>query len=192
MDPIASCAIEPLSPGCLDDYLRFFDRDAFADNPGWAFCYCNFLFADHAAKRWQDHAAAENRAAVARLIEEGRLQGHLAYIDGTPVAWCNATPRAQVPALRDESDPDADAVGSILCFVVAKPWRRRGLATRLLAAACEGFARQGLRITEGYPKPSARGDGANHFGPLALFAAAGFARHREDPDGGLVMRRRLG
>lgn len=32
--------IRPLGPERLDDFLRFFDRDAFMDNPFWANCYC--------------------------------------------------------------------------------------------------------------------------------------------------------
>jgi uncharacterized protein YndB with AHSA1/START domain len=37
---ISQPLIRPLTPDRIDDFLRFFDHDAFADNPYWAHCYC--------------------------------------------------------------------------------------------------------------------------------------------------------
>lgn len=34
----APVEIWPLAPSRLSDFLAFFDRDAFADNPHWAGC----------------------------------------------------------------------------------------------------------------------------------------------------------
>lgn len=36
----ADLEIRPLGPHRLDDFLRFFDREGFRDNPFWADCYC--------------------------------------------------------------------------------------------------------------------------------------------------------
>ncbi|MGH2625730.1 MAG: hypothetical protein ACRDHY_03660, partial [Anaerolineales bacterium] len=74
--------IRRLTPELLPDYLSFFDRDAFPDNPRWADCYCAFFHADPAARNWEDRRGAENRAQAARLIEEGNLHGYLAYDEG--------------------------------------------------------------------------------------------------------------
>ena len=41
----AAITVGRLSPATRDDYLAFFDHErgpAFADNPEWATCYCQF------------------------------------------------------------------------------------------------------------------------------------------------------
>jgi hypothetical protein len=45
---MSAIAIRELTPQDVDDYLRFFDCEAFADNPSWSYCYCAFY--DH--KEW--------------------------------------------------------------------------------------------------------------------------------------------
>jgi len=181
--------IRPLTPATSVDYFAFFDGDAFADNPRWASCYCHFLWAPAEIKPWNRWTGAENRAAVATLIAERELQGYLAYAGAKPIGWCNATPKVKIPALREERDPDAAAVGAIACFVVAKPYRHQGVARRLLAAACEGFERDGLKAVEAYARCGEAGEAENHTGPLPLYLSAGFAIVREDGDGGAVVRK---
>ena len=72
-------------------------------------------------------------------------------------------------------------VGSVYCFVIAPPYRRQGLARRLLDTACEGFRGQGLKIAEGYPPREARSAAGAYHGPLEMYLAAGFQRYREAP-----------
>jgi GNAT superfamily N-acetyltransferase len=116
-------------------------------------------------------------------IQAGLMQGYLAYVDGSPVGWCNAAPRTLLHALDDEPIPDAAQVGSIVCFLVEPSHRGRGVAKRLLEAACEGLRKQGLRIAEGNPRNEATSNAENHFGPLSLYLSAGFTVHRTDNDG---------
>ena len=61
----------------------------------------------------------------------------------------------------------------------------------LLDAACDGLRAQGLAIAEANPRPNAKTPAENHFGPLALYLAAGFTIHREDTDGSVYVRRPL-
>ncbi len=187
----ADVDVRPLTPASATDYFAFFDGDAFADNPRWASCYCHFLWAPTDVKPWNRWTGDENRAAVAALIAERQLQGYLAYAGGKPIGWCNATPKVKIPALREERDPDAAAVGAIACFVIAKPYRHQGVARRLLAAACDGFAHDGLEAVEAYARRGETGEAENHTGPLPLYLSAGFAIVREDGDGGAVVRKTL-
>ena len=48
-----------------------------------------------------------------------------------------------------------------------------------------------LGIAEAYPRPDASSAAANHFGPLAMYLAAGFAVHRTDGDGSVCVRKPL-
>jgi GNAT superfamily N-acetyltransferase len=185
-------SVHPLTPERLQDWLRFFDHDAFADHPEWAFCYCYCLHADTRVKKWAEHTAEENRRAVIPMIEQRRLQGLLAYVQGQVVGWCQAAPGEDIPALDDEPGATEKRVGNIVCFVVAAAWRRKGVARLLLDKACNSLKRQGMSIAQAYPAREAAHPGAMHFGPLQLYLDAGFEVWRDSPeDPSLTVRREL-
>jgi GNAT superfamily N-acetyltransferase len=183
--------IRMLTPDLLRDFLAFFEGAAFADNPKWSSCYCQFLYVDHAKVTWSARTAEENRAAACDRICNKRMQGYLAYRDGTPVGWCNAAPRTMLDAFVNEPDPDAARIGQVTCFVVAEDHRRTGVAASLLEAACAGLKAQGYAIAEATPRAQASSDAENHYGPLGMYLAAGFRVHREDADGTVYVRRSL-
>jgi GNAT superfamily N-acetyltransferase len=183
--------IRPLSPDLLPDFLSFFDHEAFADNPKWAFCYCQCMYVDHEKVQWKTRTADQNRAAACERIGSNRMQGLLAYRGGKPVGWCNAAPRTMMDAMADEPDPDVARIGQIACFVVAEAHRRSGVATALLQAACAQLKAQGLAIAEASPLAEASSDAQAHDGPLAMYLAAGFQVHRTDEDGTVYVRRLL-
>jgi GNAT superfamily N-acetyltransferase len=188
---VSEVVVRQLTPSLLDDWLAFFDRDAFVDNPDWAGCYCYWFHADHTEKDWDSRTPEENREASIGLIGTGRLRGYLAYVDGRPAGWCQAAPRSAIPYITNEAEfavDDAAEVGSIVCFVVATEFRQQGVAARLLEAACAGFKEEGLRTAEAYPSRSAKTAAANYHGPLSLYLRAGFKPFKELQS--LVMVRR--
>jgi GNAT superfamily N-acetyltransferase len=124
-------------------------------------------------------------------VGERTMQGYLAYWGDRVIGWCNASPRPMLHALDAEPIPDASDVGTILCFLVSPSARGRGVATALLRAACAGLRAQGLRFVEANPRPNATSMAENHYGPLAMYLAAGFAVHRRDDDGSVWVRREL-
>jgi GNAT superfamily N-acetyltransferase len=165
-----------------DEYLRFFDRDAFMDNPMWASCYCLFHEFPGSVEAWTRATAAENRAAKSALIRAGRSEGYLATAGSRTVGWCHAAPRTTLPMLGHDPEiaiADAERVGSIVCFVVAAPFRGQGVAKHLLDAACDGLRARGLAIAEGYPRKRTGSDADAYHGPLDLYLGAGFEVFRE-------------
>lgn len=188
MNEISEFDLKELTPDLLEDYLHFFDHVAFVDNPKWASCYCYFPHAPHDTENWHDRTGEQNRVAVIASIRERRMHGYLAYQNDKPVAWCNAGPRQNVTIL--DPDTDAEKIGSIVCFIVAKSHRGKGVARQLLDVACEGFRRHGLEIVEAYPRRDAHDDASSHFGPLKMFLAAGFEPYGED-NGSVVVRKAL-
>ncbi len=174
-------AIRKMTPDLLPDYLAFFDGPAFTDNPEWSSCFCCFHHVPD-VKEWEIRTAAQNRELASRLISEDRLQGFLAYDAGRPVGWCKAAARVQIPALVHwpiYAVPDETQVGSIVCFVIEKNHRRRGIASMLLDAACDSFQRAGLKIAEAYPRLGVSDDAGNYHGPLQMYLAHGFTKFRE-------------
>jgi uncharacterized protein YndB with AHSA1/START domain/GNAT superfamily N-acetyltransferase len=181
--------VRELTPELRADYLRFFDEDAFRDNPAWAACYCTEMH--HGS---DDVRGAEaNRSYAEQLIRARRMRGFLAYADGRVVGWCNAAPRAALVGLARRPSlavEDAERVGAITCFVVAAPYRRHGVARALLQAALAGFAEQGLAFAEAYPLKEPSTDAAAYPGPLSLYLAAGFEPYRE-AGGSVIVRKAL-
>lgn len=182
--------VRALTPELLPDYLEFFDRDAFVDNADWAGCYCYFHQAPHQEKPWQDRMPPENRAGASDLIGRGLLRGYMAYKQDKVVGWCNANTRMVYTTIGQEAIPmQADAAG-IVCFIVAKPYRGMGIATRLLDAAVEGLTQQGMRSVYAFSRTDAKTAAENCVGPLAMYLKAGFEKLGER-DGLALVRKNL-
>ena len=183
--------IEAISTDNLEDFLRFFDGQAFSDNPDWSSCYCQCYYENHREIVWQEQTAGRNRFMACQRIGNGTMRGFLAFAGNEAVGWCNAAPRHLLHALDDVPTPDADKLGAIVCFIVAPDHRGKGVARRLLEAACEGLAKEGLEVVEAMPRREARSEAENYVGPLGMYLSAGFTIHREDEDGTIYVRRVL-
>ena len=181
----------PLTPATLPDLLAFFEGDAFSHHPSWASCYCQCYYEDHRVVKWSARTAEQNRTIAIVRGNAGTMQGWLAYADGVVVGWCNAAPRHLLHGLDEEPHPHAAEIGCILCFLVAPALRGQGIATALLHAACDGLRAQGLKFVEANPRVDTTDVGRNHFGPLAMYEAAGFVVDRPSDHGSVWMRKTL-
>lgn len=192
--------IRPLTPELAGDFLAFFDHErgpAFADNPEWAKCYCQFY---HTPKPvdWNARPGDLNRAAMSERIATGEMEGFLAYDEeGQLVGWLNIHPRNKAPhcfaRMRLEPTPievPDFRVAQILCFVIHPHFRRRGIARALLDAACEASARRGIALIEAYPfKSDDSVDPGDHYhGSLSMYLAAGFEVFADAPQTTIVRK----
>ncbi len=187
---IGEVTIHPVSEDRIDDWLRFFDHDGFAGNPDWASCYClepHVPATDEDPERpWR-----EVRAAMVERLRTGGTYGYLAYVDGAPAAWVNASPRSQYGLYRqvDPDGPDPGMVVGVSCFLVAPPFRRHGIAGVLLDRVIAGAADRGARWIEGYPHNAPEDHDGGHFrGPKQLYEERGF-EPVEQRERDTVMRR---
>lgn len=186
MDAHGPWRIASLSPSHADRFLRFFDHErgrAFADNPDWAGCYCNFFHA-HSRQAWDALDASANRTAIGARIEVGEMDGFIAQdADNGIVGWLNAQPRHKLPHCFThlgvapppiDCEPHEAAVA--LCFVIDPALRRRGVARALLEHALATLTSRGLRVIDAFPTLDANSDAGHYRGPLKLYESAGFAR----------------
>jgi GNAT superfamily N-acetyltransferase len=187
LSDIGEVTVHPVSEDRIDDWIRFFDHDAFAGNPDWASCYCLEPHVPTTDERpWR-----QIRAAMMERLGTGETYGYLAYVDGTPAGWVNASPRSEYGKYRlvDPDGPDPGSVVGVSCFIIAPPYRRHGIAARLLDRVIADAADRGADWIEGYPRSDPEGDDAGHFrGPRHIYDTRGF-EPIEEREHDAVMRR---
>jgi GNAT superfamily N-acetyltransferase len=129
---------------------------------------------------FQSRKGAKNKRAFKAIVESGEAPGILAYDGDLPVGWCALGPRERYPVLersRTLGRIDGQAVWSVTCFFVAKPFRRKGISVRLLKAAAEFARASGAGIIEGYPVDPRTASSPDPFvwtGLASAFRSAGF------------------
>jgi GNAT superfamily N-acetyltransferase len=175
-EEIGEITISPVTEDSIDDWLQFFDHDAFAGNPDWASCYC---LEPHipATPENPERAWRESRSIMIKRISEGETFGYLAYVDNKPAGWVNASLCSDYAFFQhiDPNGPESASTIGISCFVIAPPHRRHGLASALLDRAIADAAARGASWIEGYPRNEPEKTDAAHFrGPYIMYTKRGF------------------
>jgi len=166
--------IRPLTPDLWPALAALFEEGG---DPKW--CWCMFWRSRNVD--FGRSTAASNREALHALAGRESAPGLVAMDDdGTALGWVSLGPREDFERLeRSRVRPRIDdvAVWAIVCFVVAKRGRRRGVAAQLLDGAIAHAREHGAPALEGYPvdtttgKPSAA---TLYSGTLSTFLRAGF------------------
>lgn len=115
-------------------------------------CWC--MFWRLRRSQFDKQKGIKNKRALKKLVESDATPGLLAYANGEPVGWCALAPREAYPVLersRILARVDNQPVWSVVCFFVAKAYRRSGVTMLLLRAAVDYVAKRGAKILEGYP-----------------------------------------
>lgn len=159
---------------------RWSDVGELLDASGEQGCWCQ-------AWRGLDTMAlsgGKSRPELLRAQMRGKrpAPGYLAYLDGVPVGWVGVGVRTETPRLvNSRTIPAVDdlPVWSIGCFRIRPGYRRRGIATALLAGVVKAARQAGAPGVEAYPiDPDGRRVevGAGFVGIASMFDAAGFRR----------------
>jgi len=135
-----------------------------------------------------------NKKALKKIVASGEIPGILAYSNGEPIGWCSVAPRERFPVLersRILKRIDEKPVWSVVCFFVAKPFRRKEVTIELLKAAIEYAKKCGAKIVEGYPvepKKTKMPDVFAYTGLASAFRQAGFVEVLRRSDTRPIMR----
>lgn len=172
---ITNLEFRPLTPETWRDLHTLFEGDKVCRE-----CWC--MWWRLSASDWMRQRGKKNREALKVIVESGKVPGILAYSDNKPIGWCSISPRDEYSRLersRALRRIDDKPVWSVVCFFVAKPFRRRGVSTRLLEAAVDHAEKQGAKIVEGYPNSSSKKqqDPLVYTGPLSAFQKVGFVEY---------------
>jgi GNAT superfamily N-acetyltransferase len=171
--------IVPLTPEHWDDVVGLFGEGGDPKT-----CWC--MFWRLRSKDWS-FRGGEVRQRFRRLVDQDRdpAPGLLAFSSGRAVGWVSRVPRRDFDRLehsRVRPRLDDLDVWSIVCFVVSKTERRRGLTTLLLDAAMAYAIDHGAPGLEAYPVDPRDGRipaAVGYTGVLSTFEAAGFQVVRE-------------
>lgn len=173
--------IKRLTPDLLDDWLYFFDNDAFCDGGEWSGCYCmcyHWTKELQKKKSWDCLAkdAPYNRKCAIECIKGGTMQGYLAYLDGKVVGWCNANSKQAYKNVNFDLSADKalkeKKIKAVVCFCIAPACRGKGIASQLLNRVCEDADNEAFDYIEAYPF---KNDIYNAYhGPRAMYEKQGF------------------
>ena len=124
----------------------------------------------------------DRREALREQLAEDPPAGMLAYVSGEVAGWCGFGPRPRLPRLEhSRTIPKVDdlAVWSILCFNIRTGYRRKGVASALLAGVVDYARRSGAPGVEAYPidpEGSRVDTGFGYVGLTPWFEKLGFRR----------------
>jgi len=147
---------------------------------------------------FEKNKGESNREAMKALVKSGIEPGILVFNGNEPVGWCAVGPRENYPSLersRILRRIDDQPVWSVVCFFIAKPWRRRGVGLFLLKSAGTFAASHGAAILEGYPVEPRKERTADVFvytGLASTFRKAGFQETARRSPTRPIMRLALG
>jgi GNAT superfamily N-acetyltransferase len=163
----------PLTPERWPDLEQLF-------GPKGACCGCWCMYWRLLHKQFKEQTGNLNQRNLKALVDSGAVPGILAYADETPVGWCSLAPREEFPRLgrsRILKPLDDQPVWSVVCFFVAKGYRKQGLTIQLLKTAVNFAQDNGAHIVEGYPIEPKSGKSPDAFvytGLASAFQQAGF------------------
>jgi GNAT superfamily N-acetyltransferase len=113
-------------------------------------------------------------------VEQGCSHGIIVYADGVPIGWCQYGLKEELPRIDNNpgyrklvSRRNLQRLWRITCFVVARNYRRRGVARGALQAALEAIRDQGGGLVEAYPIVR-WGAYAEYRGTVSMFQKEGF------------------
>lgn len=192
--------IKQLNSSLLDDFLYYFDKVAFTDNPEWSGCYCQFYHFEGTRKDWTRRSSKENREAAIKLINSEKMNGFLVYYNRNPIGWCNANSKDDYPVLIQDEYPivylpdifttdieqqnriinhiSEEKTACIVCLLIAPEYRKKGIARKLLKFIIEYYISKNFDYIEAYPRKKVKFPYCAE-GPISLYESEGFLLYKE-------------
>ena len=116
----------------------------------------------------------------------------MVYENNQPIGWCNANIKENYPALVAFPEiyyETSHRIASIVCFLIAPDYRRKGIARKLVYFITETYKRENCDYIEAYPRKNVESDAHNYHGPLKMYKAEGFSIFNEYKDYYIVRKK---
>lgn len=185
--------MKKLTPEMADDFLHYFDHDAFSDHEEWSACYC---LQSHLSREEDETCILkeERRQKAKEFVRQGVMTGYLIYDGDKVVGWCNAGDKlGYAPVCADEAfftDPvEKGRIKVLYCIDIAPGYRGKGIAKTVMETFLADAQKEGYTYVEGYPFSDTKRD-YQYRGPVRLYEKYGFDLYRQQ-GWFLIMRKKL-
>lgn len=164
-----------LIPQIADDFLQYFEKNAFPENDSRASCYC---LESHLLNEEEYVSVEERREKARELILNGMMAGYLIY-DGTRViGWCNAGDKMDyLPIVTNDAfhtdDCERGKIKVLYCMDIAQNCQGKGIANLIMEKVLSDAKEEGYAYVEGYPFAD-RDFIWQYRGPVRLYEKFGF------------------
>ncbi len=182
-----------LMPDMADEFLHYFDYDAFSDHEEWAACYCleSHLKKDENEKYSEKE---ERRKKAKDLIQQGIMRGYLIYDEHRVVGWCNAGDKRDYEPISGNKafltdNHESRKIKVLYCIDIAANYRGKGIANLVMEKVLADAKEEGYSYIEGYPF-SDENFSYQYKGPFKLYKKYGFQLYRKE-DWFYIMRKEL-
>jgi GNAT superfamily N-acetyltransferase len=174
LESIGAVEVHPVTEDRIDDWLDYFDHHAMTAIPQYAACYCLEPHAlEPGAESMPEAHWSDRRAAMIERLRQGTTFGYLAYVDGQPAGWVNASLRCHYSLYRRGDEADDQTIG-VSCFAVAPPFQFHGVAKALLDRVLADAPERGVTAVEAYPFNADTERDVDFRGTRSMFDRAGF------------------
>ncbi len=177
----------PLTPERWGDFEALF-------GPKGAYGGCWCMWWRTTRREFERNQGEGNRGAMKAIVDSGKIPGILLYSEGEAIGWCSVAPRQDFASLnrsRTLKPVDDKPVWSIVCFFVAKSYRRQRTTEKLIQAAVEYVKQRGGKVVEAYPtapKSEKVPPVSSYMGFPAVFEKLGFTECARPSPSKVIMR----
>ena len=138
---------KPLDHRTWSDLVALFGK-----NGACGGCWC--MTWRLASKEYEANKGEGNKLKFHDLVNAGKPLGTVAFSNNMPIGWCSVSPRETFPRMEKSrlfKRFDSKPVWSVTCLFIRKDFRRDGLSSALIKAACNNAFKQGAETIEAYP-----------------------------------------
>jgi len=158
-------SIQPVTEKFWPDLEKLFGKQGACNG-----CWCMYW---RIGAEYHKRDRSLNKAELHQIISSNRPTGLLAFVDDTPVGWCQLTPREDLPWLIKNGYGNFNSsfnVWCISCFYIRSRYRGKGVTLALIKASIDCAKKAGADLLEAYPGKSPH----SFTGYASTFARAGF------------------
>ena len=180
-----------LTPQMTDEFIHYFENDAFPENDSRSSCYC---LESHLPNENEFTTVEERREKAKELILKGIMTGYLIYDDEHIIGWCNAGDKTDYLPIVQNSEFQTDdyekgRIKVLYCIDIAPDYQGKGIANLTMEKVLSDAKEEGYSYVEGYPFVD-RNFIWQYRGPVRLFEKFGFEMI-EKKSWFYIMRKRL-
>lgn len=169
-----------LTAELAEDFLYYFENDAFPENDSRTGCYC---LESHLSDESEYTTVEERREKARELILKGVMTGYLLYDNNHMIGWCNAGDKTNYLPICENSEFQTDAcvkgmIKVLYCIDISPNYQGKGIANCIMEKVLSDAKEEGYAYVEGYPFVD-RNFIWQYRGPVRLYEKYGFELYEE-------------